>query len=310
MHKLMMIGFLLLLSPFSIAATNPLIDFSPVVNAVFGVQESVGGVNHSVADLNQQVVGLPNVLTHFLVQAIKQSIGSFSLSLVLTFKTFLVHPVEVSRFAESWKWVVTILSTGYILFLSFFGIKMLQAGSNPIEREKAKSNMGKIVIMILLTGLSLEMYELVLSINYALSSAIWSSVLDSFFSYENLSTVNFFMLVYFSSSLLTAFTTVFLRYLIIMAGILLLPLAICLYFFEPLQAYGRLLIQVIGVAIFIPFVDSLILWGVSLAVQEAGTNSVVDLLFPSAGFLLVGIANAGLLFFAVLHSAFKNSDGK
>lgn len=308
--KWVLIGLLLLAPGAWAAGQNPIIDLGPVVNAVFGVQQSVGGVNNSVADLNQQVTGLPNVLTGFLTQMVKQSVGSFAMSLVQSFKSFLTHQPNVERFAESWKTIVTILSTGYILIFAYFGLKLLQQGNNPIERGKAKGNIGKIAVMILLTSASLAIYELLLSLNGALVSAIWTTALDSFFSYENLSSANFFMLIYFASMVLIAFTTLFLRYLIVMAGILLFPLAIFLYFFEPLQFYGRLLIQLTGLSIFLPFFDVLLLWGTSLAMQDMGSTSGFELLFPGVGFLLMGISNIWLIIFASIHSATNHPSGK
>ncbi len=77
-------------------------------------------------------------------------------------KKFLTEPVNISVFVDIWSIIVYILSMFYGLLLVWIGLKFIVSGESPEEREKAKSNLKSVIIMMILIQGSYHVYDLIL----------------------------------------------------------------------------------------------------------------------------------------------------
>ncbi|MBU1929928.1 hypothetical protein KJ972_00315, partial [Candidatus Micrarchaeota archaeon] len=68
----------------------------------------------------------------------------------------------------------------------------------------------------------------------------------------------------------------------------------------PVQAYGKIILNTLGVVIFLQFFDVLVLVASSLLLQEFGSLTQMQLLAPTMGFFLVAALNIFLLKFATM----------
>ena len=94
-----------------------------------------------------------------------------------------------------------------------------------------------------------------------------------------------------------------LRYAIVAMGVVLFPIGIFFYFLPPLRSFGSLILNILGIAIFITFLDALLLIGFS-SLMNVGIFSQFQIVILIAAFLLIDILMVVLLFFAITKAAF------
>ena len=87
-------------------------------------------------------------------------------------------------------------------------------------------------------------------------------------------------------------------------GVAFFPIGLFLYFIEPIRSYGKLILNFLGVSIFVTFFDAIILL-VSSQLVEIPFFANFKLLLMSAAFWMCNILMIYLMFFAAIKSAFK-----
>jgi hypothetical protein len=112
-----------------------------------------------------------------------------------------------------------------------------------------------------------------------------------------------FGLLYLLTLLATALILV-LRYAFVAIGVTLLPIAIFFYFLPPMKQYGALLLNFLGIAIFVTCFDALLLAGFS-RLADVGIFGNMKLIVVIAAFLCIDFMMCFLLFFGVVKSAFS-----
>ena len=113
----------------------------------------------------------------FIVKLLNMALQPF----VDLIKKFMSEPVNLSVFAEAWSIIVYILSMFYGLLLIYVGFKFIISGESPEEREKAKSSLKNIIIMMILVQASYHLYDLIISVSSALTSVVLNLTDNSFF---------------------------------------------------------------------------------------------------------------------------------
>lgn len=276
------------------------IDFSPVTSALSAVQGSVGSVQSSVNQVGNSVNALPNQLLQAFTHQIKLSLGVFAEGLAKTAKAMLLQNPIPSLLENQWQLIITIIGSFYGIAFAWVGYQFLTSSFDPIRRAQAKEQLTKIVFMMLLVGLSLPVYELLLALSSTLSTTIWNTSLDAFFSASSLSTLNIFLLVFFVVSVLAATVTFFIRYWIVLSGILVFPIAISLFFIRPTRVWGKMGLSITFIGIFLPFLDSVLLLAFTAAPSMIQNVPDFELFYPSMGFVFMSFVN-----WFVLQSAFR-----
>lgn len=220
-------------------------------------------------------------------------------------KNYLVLPVDISGFGHIWAIIIYILSMFYGLLLLYSGVNFIISGYDVIKREKAKEWFRNIIIMIVLVQMSYFIYATVIDVNSLLTSGIVNMISPTFFNLttDSLAGLGLQLLLGFLF-MITALTTALLlalRYIVVAVGVVLIPIAIFLYFVPPLREYGRMMINILATIIFVPFFDALILLAVSIISNNpAFSNFNIGLMI--AGFGLINM----YMFYIMIFSAIKS----
>jgi len=223
-------------------------------------------------------------------------------------KRFLIEPVSIIVFADIWAIIVYILSLFYGLLIVWIGLKFIISGEYPEEREKAKSGLKNIIIMMILIQASYHLYDLILSISSALTNVIFDMIPRSFFRLTLESSSNFgfdliFGLIYILHLNITL-VILLLRYIFVSAGVVLFALGIFFYFIPPLNKYGRLALNSLGVLVFLPFFYSIILLIGSRLVELKSFRNFKTLIMVGTLNLII-IFTFFILLFVIIKAATK-----
>ena len=251
-----------------------------------------------------------------LADCITQSFFNFLLSILNApiqplldiVHNLLTQPVNTDIFLEVWGVIVYILSMFYGILLMYVGLKFILSGYSPEEREKAKSMLANILIMIVLVQASYYLYSLVIQIASSVSTVTLNMIDSNFFllTIDNITNVGLelaFLIPYLASIVVTLIILV-LRYLIVSVGVILFPVGIFLYFIEPLQHYGKLIVNFLIATISLTFFYSIVFLASSKLI-EIDTFQNIKILVMIGAFTFVNIATLFLALFIVVKSALK-----
>lgn len=214
-----------------------------------------------------------------LASCIPQKIFEFFLSVLnaplqplLTWvHNLMTEPVNINLFASIWSIIVYILSIFYGLLLMFIGFKFLFAGYSPEQRESAKRSLANTIIMMILVQASFVLYSVALQISGGLTNAIFNIIDPNFFilTIDNLPNIalQFFLTLPYIAMLLVTLILLVLRYVLVLSGVVLFPIGIFCYFIEPLQNFGKLILNGILAVMAVPFFYSIIFLASSMLLQ-------------------------------------------
>ena len=202
----------------------------------------------------------------------------------------LTSDVSIDIFHGVWSVIRYILSFFYIFLFLYAGFIFITSNSNPMRRTQAKEVIKDTFIMIILIQGSFYIYDLILNLNSILSNAILTLIEPEFFLITVDNIVNVGLEFLFSIAyLITLFFTVLLlvmRYIIVSLGVILFPIGIFCYFIPPLRSYGKFIIHLLGVFIFVTFFDLLIILACSMLI-EAPIFASIKILIMIACFSIV-----------------------
>ncbi|MCH7850922.1 MAG: hypothetical protein IH845_04740 [Nanoarchaeota archaeon] len=222
----------------------------------------------------------------------------------------MIEPVNIDIFASTWGVIIYMLSLFYGILLLIIGFRFLVSGSSPEQREKAKKSLSNILIMMVLIQASFLLYSLVLEIVASMTSVIYNSIPSDFFlaTADNFGNIGLelAMIAPYLVTLIVTLIFLTLRYICVSIGVVFFALGIFLYFIEPLEAYGKLIINYLGVLIFLPFFYSIILLA-SSKFLEVGTFSNLKILVMIGGFSLIIIFTLLLTLFVIFKAANSKS---
>ncbi len=226
--------------------------------------------------------------------------------LLTLINNLMIEPVNIQIFASTWSIIIYMLSLFYGILLVFTGFRFLLSGHSPEQKEKAKRNLANILIMMVLIQASFILYSLTIEVVSAMSSTIYSQISPNFFtssidSFSNLG-LELILVAPYVLILLSTLILLAIRYLCVSAGVIFFAIGIFLYFIEPLQAYGKLIINYLGILIALPFFYSIIL----LTTSKFLTISIfanAKILVMIGGFALINIFTLILMLFVIFKAA-------
>jgi len=221
-------------------------------------------------------------------------------------RDFLIKPVNINLFSESWAIIIYILSLTYGLILLFIGLKFIISGYSPEQKERAKIWLANVLVMIVLVQASFILYEIILDLVASFSGVIYNMIPSSFFlitvgTFENVA-LELFLLIPYVITLITTLILLSLRYICVSIGVIFFAIGIFLYYIEPLKAYGKLILNFLGVLISLPFFYSMILLASSkfLSVEVFSDTKILVMI---GGFTLVNTITIILLLFVIIKAA-------
>lgn len=222
--------------------------------------------------------------------------------------SLMTEPVNTSIFSEIWGMIVYILSMFYGLLLMYVGFRFILSGHSPEQREKAKSMLANIIIMMVLVQSSYTLYSLIIDVNSAVTTVIFNMIKPDFFllTIDNVSNIGLelvFSIPYLLGILFTLVILV-LRYIIVSSGIILFAIGIFFYFIEPLNNYGKLILEYLIATIATTFFYSLIFL-VSSKLLEIDSFQNIKILVMIGAFTFVNLATVIILLFIIVKTALK-----
>jgi hypothetical protein len=247
---------------------------------------------------------LPEKLYDFAINLLNSPIQPL-LDLI---KSLLTEPVQMNLFAPLWAIVLYIISLFYGILFLYSGFNFMVSGYDAEKRAKAKEWFRNIVLMIVLVQASYFLYVSVVDIGSLLTAGVINLVEDQFFllTADNLVNVGlqfFFTLTYVLVLLITVLFLTF-RYIIVAVGVVFVPIGVFLYFIPPLKSYGRLILNFLGICIFVTFFDSLIFL-ICSKLLDISLFENFKILVMISSFLISNFLMFYLMFFSAIKSAFK-----
>lgn len=251
-----------------------------------------------------------------LASCIPQKIYEFFLNLInapliplldLT-KNLLTAQPSISMFQGLWGIMVYILSMFFGLLFIYSGFQFLFSGHNVIKREIAKQWLKNTVIMIVLIQASFYLYDLTIELGSVMSSAVLSLVEPTFFMITANNIVNigleFLFISLYAITLVITILFLGMRYLVVAFGVVFIPLGIFCYFIPPLKSYGRLIINILLMNIFITFIASLVILACSMMIDIPIFQNIKILVMINC-FAILNI----LFFILTIHTIKKSAVG-
>jgi hypothetical protein len=160
--------------------------------------------------------------------------------------------------------------------------------------------------MVVALSLSFYAFQMLIDLNQYVASEFMSKANLDFFSVGAAFSSVVFLLILSASVafvFLITFVTLLIRYILIPFLFLAFPIALFLYFIPPTQSWGKVLLQAIGIIVFMTSIDALILLGLSALFHSPDPNLAGDFVHSMAvllGFGTLGLVNVTLFLFAVL----------
>tara|TARA_Y100000310_G_scaffold132669_1_gene131650 strand:- start:2591 stop:3517 length:927 start_codon:yes stop_codon:yes gene_type:complete len=222
-------------------------------------------------------------------------------------KGLLTEPVNIESFAWLWTIIVYIISLFYGLFILFAGFYFVIGSNNPEKRELAKEWLKNVVLMVFFVQASFFLYGIIVDIGAGLTESIVGMINEDFFllTIDNIPNLGFQLgsLIPYVSTLFFTAILLGVRYLVVAAGVVFFPLGLFFNFVPVLRGYGKLIINILMVAIFLPFFQSIILLFGSLLV-ELTFFANFKILVSTMTFFLIDMLVILLVLFVIVKSAF------
>ncbi len=251
---------------------------------------------------------IPQKIFEFLIYLLNAPLAPL-LTLV---QSLLTEPVDISLFGSIWAIMIYILSLFYGFLMLYSGFNFMFSGHDAVRREKAKEWFRNTIIMIVLIQASYFLYSLVIDISSLVTNATINLISQTFFqlTIDNIVNVGlqfffalFYVLILFLSALILT-----IRYLIVAFGVALLPFGIFFYFVPPLKSYGKLILNFLGVCIFVTFFDAVIFL-VSSKLLTIPIFASMKILVMISAFSIANILMLYLMFFSIIKSALEATNG-
>jgi hypothetical protein len=202
---------------------------------------------------------LPNVIYDFILSVINAPLAP----LLVATEKLLTTNVSISLFYHIWSIIRYMLSFFYIFLILYAGYIFLTANADPIRRAHAKELLKNLVIIMVLVQGSYYIYGLLINVSSNISASIISFVDPYFFllTADNLANIGLEFLFAFMYMITLFATVLFLvfRYIMVAIGVIFFPIGIFCYFIPPLKSYGKFMVNLVMVMIFITFFDLLII---------------------------------------------------
>ena len=221
--------------------------------------------------------------------------------------SLLTQTVNIDIFAGIWSIIVYILSLFYGILLMYVGFKFIISGHSVEKREKAKSDLANILIMIVLVQASFYLYSLLNQIVASVTTVVLNMVQQNFFllTIDNITNVGLelILLLPYLISILITLILLTLRYVIVSSGVILFAVGIFFYFIGPLNHYGRLIINFLVSIISITFFYAIIFLASSMLLDIPVFQNFKILVMIGA-FTLINLVTLGVGLFVIVKSAF------
>jgi len=293
---------LLLATPFVQAEEHEPIIVQPIIDI------DLGGIIEAITtlgvDLTGEISSVPDTTRGLFNDWIDGSIIEFNDPVLAMSFFFLTTNPNPDALFNWWQSIVLIISSFYLLLFLIIGFMFLYYSINYEKRAVAKEWLKNAFLMIIAVNISFWLYKLILELSTAITQYMWIDGFGAIFQNPLSVEAGTLVLLFNSFGVGLAAITLFVRYVFLMLGVMLFPIAIFLYYIPPLKNWGSIIFNLLGVALSMQFIDTVILIATNqLAVDLAGQPG--EALVPALSFLLIGIINVLMIVFATLKAVFS-----
>jgi len=263
------------------------------------VSFSWGPIWEAVSSVTNSIGGIPQAITDAFFNSFKEIVSAFTLPLLALIREFLLFNIEPLHFEKLWLLVVSVISLCYMVLFLVVGLKFLLGSYDAGQRASAKEWLKGAIVIVVAVNASLLLYSLALSLSSAIASYLWSSELDALLVNADLSPLNLLWVIMYASSAFFALITLFLRQVLLVAGVMLFPVGLFFYFIPPLRPYGYCVLSVLGVTGFMQVIDVIVLVAVNLVIAEFSSAELIGALGVALGLTAIAIVNSALFLMAL-----------
>ncbi len=274
-----------------------------VLNIFFVIPLSYAQQEEETCGLTNLAACIPQKIYEYTLTIINAPLQPF---LTLT-KNLLSEPVNIDSFISLWAIIVYIISLFYGLFIIFAGFNFIISGYSAEQRERAKLWLKNVILMVFFVQASFYLYSALIEVSSGLTVGVLGLIDPNFFllTVDNLTNIGL-QIVLAIPYLLTLLLTIILlslRYLLVALGVMLFPMALFLYFIPPLKSYGKLILNILLIIMFIPFFHSLMLLTAAKLI-EIPVYANFKILLMISTFILINSSMIFLILFAIVKAAF------
>lgn len=294
---------LLLATPF-VHAQQPQdpIVVEPVIN--IDLQGVIDAINSMNTQTTSNVNAVPTSVFGLFTGWINNSILGFNNSMIGLAEFLLTSNPNPDPLYSWWQSVVIIISSFYLLVFLISGFMFLFSSINAEQRGKAKEWLKGAIQMIIGVNISFYLYKLLLELATAITQFMWVSGFNQFFQSSNYANLDIVFLAFYMVSICFTAITLFARHLFLLAGVMLFPIGIFLYFIPPLKNWGKIIFNLIGIFLFMQFIDVLIFIASNQIIQDLSGQQFAPLV-PALAFFLIGTINLLLIIYALIRAALQ-----
>lgn len=221
-------------------------------------------------------------------------------------KSLLSEPVNIDNFVSLWAIIVYIISIFYGLFIIFAGFNLIVSGYSAEKRERSKEWLKNIVLMVFFVQASYFLYSVILELSASMTAGVINLIPEEFFQLTVDNIVNIglqlVLTIPYLITLLGSIIMLSLRYLLVAVGVIFFPIGLFFNFIPPLKSFGKLILNVLLIIIFLPFIQSLMLLSASKLV-EIPLFANFKILIMIAAFVLINASMIFLVLFALIKAA-------
>ena len=261
-------------------------------------------VNAEECGLTNLAVCLPEKFFGYLLEIVNAPLQPF---LTLT-KNLLSEPVNIDSFVPLWAIIVYVISLFYGIFIAIAGFNFIISGYSAEKRELAKEWLKNIILMVVFVQASYYLYSLLLELSSAMTAGVLNSIDPNFFllTIDNIRNIGMeiTLAVPYLFTLLLTIILLTLRYLLAASGVLFFPIGLFFHFIPSLKSFGKLIMNILLVIIFMPFFQSLALLAASKIVLFSAFDNY-KILVMTTSFILINISMILLVAFAAIKAAFS-----
>ena len=219
---------------------------------------------NSSGDLVATIQNLPTCIVEsffsFIFNGLIIAIRTF---MNATFSLILAIP-DAHWFCGPYAAVMGIIESLYTILLMGLGLFYIIRSTDVEGRMLAKKWLKNIFLMVIALTFSFQIFQMVLDINQSIASNLLSQASTNFFSVQTTFSDFVFaivVLVGFVSAAVLTFGTLLIRYLMLPFLLLLFPFSLFFYFMPISEGFGRFMLKLTLLIVFMTSVDALIILG-------------------------------------------------
>ncbi|VVB69982.1 Uncharacterised protein [uncultured archaeon] len=257
------------------------------------------------------ITDLPAKIGTSVVNSAKNSIyedvqNSSQEMLTKTF-AFVFQTPDLKSFCVPFTSIMNLITGLYGLFLLLIGVYFVLGSMDVEDRIRAKKYFRNFIIVMAVLSLSFYFYQLLLGINNYITGYVSQNfVVNNIFSFPpNIgnSFLVIFLLIFSMLMMLFVGLSLLIRYLLIPFLLLVFPIAIVLFVLPFTREFGKTILKVTLITIFMTSIDALFLYASSFLFSGDTLGSgIMKVIAVIASFALLSFLNLFLYFWAFLPS--------